>query len=75
MNKNKGIQPVGAIASILKAKQLGKVRVFKRPEYLPNPKKKKTATQDDSKEHDRDQLSNFAKQSLDGVGGLVDFKI
>jgi len=52
MDKNRDIQPVGAIANILKVKPLGKVRVFKRPEYSPNQKRRKTMNeQEDNQEH------------------------
>ncbi|GBG56829.1 hypothetical protein SPFL3102_02437 [Sporomusaceae bacterium FL31] len=76
MDKNRDIQPVGAIANILKVKPLGKVRVFKRPEYSPNQKRRKTMNeQEDNQEHQEEQLINRARESAEGLGGRVDFKV
>lgn len=76
MDKNRDIQPIGPIANILRVKPLGKVRLFKRPDYLPHHKRKKemdgqgkeTTPQDDER-------VNHAHASAEGVGSRVDFKV
>lgn len=71
MNRMKDIQPVGAISNILRAKQPGKVRLFKRPEYLPNPKRKKS-NRPSSEEAGEEAAGDLAAE---GLGKNIDFKV
>ncbi|MPN56256.1 hypothetical protein SDC9_203942 [bioreactor metagenome] len=76
MDKNRDIQPIGPIANILRVKPLGKVTVFKRPEYLPNHKRKREmGKQDKEAETPGDERVNHAHESAEGVGSRVDFKV
>ncbi len=70
MNRMKDIQPVGAISNILRAKQPGKVRLFKRPDYLPNPKRKKNRP---SSEEAGEEASGDLV--VEGLGKNIDFKV
>nr|WP_092075156.1 hypothetical protein [Dendrosporobacter quercicolus]NSL49011.1 hypothetical protein [Dendrosporobacter quercicolus DSM 1736]SDN36968.1 hypothetical protein SAMN04488502_1237 [Dendrosporobacter quercicolus] len=75
MDKNKHIQPVGSVASIVRAKPLGSVKLFKRPEYLPNQKRRKSP--EEQKDHEASgerQLVSRAVAGTDSVGARVDVK-
>lgn len=75
MDKNRNIQPVGAVANILRAKPLGNVKLFKRPEYLPNSKRRKLRKEREEHEDSGEQQLVNRAGGAGELGGRVDFKV
>lgn len=74
MERDRDIQPVGPVTAILRAKPLGKVRLFKRPGYMP---KLKQATKGSPKEEadKSEEVINHAHYTPEGIGERIDFKV
>lgn len=76
MKKEERIPPIEAIEKALRVKPIGRIQLFKRPEYMPkekkdNPPQKKKEI---SKEK-QDKIVNQASHTAGRIGVTVDYKI
>lgn len=75
MERDRGILPIEGIEKTLRVKPIGRIRLFKRPEYMPDPKKKHQAQQENQHaEEDKEKSSNHASHSAGAIGVTIDYK-
>lgn len=73
MDRDRDIQPVGSVTAILRAKPLGKIRMFKRPGYRSRLRKADAKGREN--ESPREEESIDSHYVPDGIGGRIDLKI
>jgi len=76
MENNRDIYPVGAITNVLRIKPIGKVRVFKRPEYMykQNKQGRRPPVEINSNEEPGKEM-NGVNCDAKGIGKNIDFKV
>lgn len=78
MEKDRSIPPIESIEKTLRVKPIGSIRLFKRPEYMPQ-KKKNNYFQDKKKEteelgQEQGKIVNHATHA-GKIGVSVDYKV
>lgn len=79
MKRDERIPPIEAVEKALRVKPIGRIQLFKRPEYMPKEKAnnqslKKKEDKEEKKEK-KDRVVNRASQAAGRVGVTVDYKV
>ncbi|MDF2635204.1 MAG: hypothetical protein K0R78_2078 [Pelosinus sp.] len=76
MKKEDRIPPIEAIEKTLRVKPIGRIQLFKRPEYMPKEKKDNQHQQKkESTEEKQDKIINQASHTAGRIGVTVDYKV
>lgn len=76
VQKEERIPPIEAIEKTLRVKPIGRIQLFKRPEYMPKEKKDNTPQKKkESNEEKQGKIVNQASHSAGRIGVTVDYKI
>lgn len=76
VKKEERIPPIEAVEKTLRVKPIGRIQLFKRPEYMPKEKKDNTLQKKkEPNEEKQDKIVNQASRTAGRIGVTVDYKI
>ncbi len=76
MKRDERIPPIKAVEKALRVKPIGRIQLFKRPEYMPKEKTdNQSLTKKADKEEKKDGIINQASHAAGRVGVTVDYKV
>ncbi len=73
MKRDERIPPIEAVEKALRVKPIGRIQLFKRPEYMPKEKNNNQPLK--KKEEKKDGIVNRASHAAGQVGITVDYKV
>ncbi|AJQ27394.1 hypothetical protein [Pelosinus fermentans] len=76
MKRDERIPPIEAVEKALRVKPIGRIQLFKRPEYMPKEKaNNQSLKKKEDKEEKKDGIVNRASHAAGRVGVTVDYKV
>ena len=78
MEKDRTILPIEAVEKTLRVKPIGRIRLFKRPEYMPKQTKDNHSQKEnelEKKEKEKMDMKNHASHGPGMIGVSVDYKV
>jgi hypothetical protein len=73
MKKEERIPPIEAIEKALRVKPIGRIQLFKRPDYMP--KKNPPQKEKEAKEEREHKVVNQASHAAGRIGVTIDYKV
>ena len=75
VKKEERIPPIEAIEKTLRVKPIGRIQLFKRPEYMPKGKDNPPQKEKEPKEERQNKVVNQASHTAGRIGVTIDYKI